>query len=327
MKAEIDDIKLYKGDCMKILPEIADGSVDLVVCDPPYGTIKGLKLDSWNEEDTQWDNTLPTEELFNELLRVVRHNGKVVLFCQEPYTSELVRHGNSYMQFGSKGIWMKDTFANYLSVNKAMVNPYEEFCVFTVKNMVPSDAISEFSELDELIRNQGIDKIAGIMYKEGRYKDYVSAKRNLTKKISKTEIGYGNFFDREMYEFLETQIKMPYTCDEYLAKVEKVKSRTQSVFNLWKGEKYKSSILSYPSDKEKYHPTQKPVALLADLIRTYSNRGDTVMDFTMGSGSTGVACVNTERKFIGIELNEYFNIAEKRIRDAKRNKIASLFEI
>ena len=98
--------------------------------------------------------------------------------------------------------------------------------------------------------------------------------------------------------------------DEYTAKY-------ASVFNLWQGGKSKSNVLEYKKDNDGYHPTQKPVALLEDLIQTYSNEGNTVLDFTMGSGSTGVACVNTNRRFIGIELDEgYFNIAKKRIEEA-----------
>ena len=91
-----------------------------------------------------------------------------------------------------------------------------------------------------------------------------------------------------------------------------------AVFNLWQGDKSKSNVLEYKKDNDGYHPTQKPVALLEDLIQTYSNEGETVLDFTMGSGSTGVACVNTNRNFIGIELDDgYFNIAKKRIEEAQ----------
>ena len=91
-----------------------------------------------------------------------------------------------------------------------------------------------------------------------------------------------------------------------------------SVFNLWEGNKYKSNILKYKKDYNGYHPTQKPVMLLEDLVKTFSNEGNLVVDLTMGGGSTGVACVNTNRDFIGIELNEgYFTIAEKRIKEAQ----------
>lgn len=123
-----------------------------------------------------------------------------------------------------------------------------------------------------------------------------------------------NFFDEKMYSFLQTQIKMPYTFEEYSKLRDGYKEKTKSVFNLWQGGKSKSNILSYKRDADKLHPTQKPILLLEDLIKTYSNEGDTVLDFTMGSGSTGVACINTNRNFIGIELDEnYFSIAKDRI--------------
>ena len=102
--------------------------------------------------------------------------------------------------------------------------------------------------------------------------------------------------------------------EEYTAKY-------ASVFNLWQGGKSKSNVLEYKKDNDGYHPTQKPVALLEDLIKTYSNDGDTVLDFTMGSGSTGVACVNTNRHFIGIELDQgYFDIAKERIEKSIRER-------
>lgn len=96
--------------------------------------------------------------------------------------------------------------------------------------------------------------------------------------------------------------------------IEKMNSASPRRFNLWDGKKYKSNVLQYKKDYSGHHPTQKPVALMEDLIKTYTNEGETVLDFSMGSGSTGVAAVNTGRKFIGIELDEgYFEIAKKRI--------------
>ena len=115
---------------------------------------------------------------------------------------------------------------------------------------------------------------------------------------------------KEKYEKLQTTGFWQRPYDE-------LKEKTMPVFNLWQGGKSKSNVLEYKKDNDGYHPTQKPVALLEDLIQTYSNEGNTVLDFTMGSGSTGVACVNTNRNFIGIELDEgYFNIAKKRIEEA-----------
>lgn len=102
--------------------------------------------------------------------------------------------------------------------------------------------------------------------------------------------------------------------EELVEMQEKANIKTKSIFNLWDGKGHKPNLLKYAKDKDKYHPTQKPVKLLEDLIKTFSNEGDTVCDLTMGSGSTGVAAINTGRKFIGIEKNDqYFDIAKKRI--------------
>ena len=111
---------------------------------------------------------------------------------------------------------------------------------------------------------------------------------------------------------------MPYTFDEYFDIVAEYKEKTKSVFNLWQGGKSKSNVLEYKRDNEGYHPTQKPVALIEDLIRTYSNPGDVVLDFCMGSGTTAVACLRSGRNFIGFELSpEYHAAAQQRIESAK----------
>jgi DNA modification methylase len=202
----------------------------------------------------------------------------------------------------------------------AMTSRFEDFCVFVCKNNVGKIKNIQ-KEITDLVYKIGFMNFAKIMYGEGRYKDVASACKNLNKKINKPnyKIQYdANFFDEPMYRYLQTQIEMPYTFDEYFSIVAEYKDRTKSVFNLWQGGKSKSNVLEYARDNDGYHPTQKPIALLEDLIQTYSNEGNTVLDFTMGSGSTGVACINTNRNFIGIELDKgYFDIAEKRINEAQ----------
>ena len=121
-----------------------------------------------------------------------------------------------------------------------------------------------------------------------------------------------NYFKLQTTGFFSEEYKKIKAIDD------EVKKKFLSTFNLWQGNKYKSNILEYKKDYDGFHPTQKPVLLLEDLIKTFSNKNDLVVDLTMGSGSTGVSCVNTNRNFIGIELDEnYFNIAEKRIKEAK----------
>ena len=321
----MNNIELWQGDCLELMKNIPDGSVDLVLTDPPYGTMKGAPIDSWKRRNdcAEWDTILDTEKMFSEISRVLRRNGKAVLFCQEPYTSELITNVPPSMLFCYRGIWLKNCCGNSMMAKTAMTSRFEDFCVFICKNNVGKIKNIQ-KEITDLVYKIGFMNFAKIMYGEGRYKDVSSACKNLNKKINKPnyKIQYdANFFDEPMYRYLETQIKMPYTFDEYFAIVNEYKQKTKSTFNLWQGGKSKSNVLEYKKDNGGYHPTQKPVALLEDLIQTYSNEGNTVLDFTMGSGSTGVACMNTGRKFIGIELDQgYFDIAKERIEKSIRER-------
>lgn len=321
-------VDLRLGDCLELMKNIPDGSVDLVLTDPPYGTMKGAPISSWKARNdcAEWDTTLDSEKMFSEISRVLRRNGKAVLFCQEPYTSHLITNVPPSMLFCYRGIWLKNCSGNSMMAKTAMTSRFEDFCVFICKNNVGKIKNIQ-KEITDLVYKIGFMNFAKIMYGEGRYKDVSSACKNLNKKINKPnyKIQYdANFFDEPMYRYLETQIEMPYTFGEYFSIVGEYKEKTKSVFNIWQGGKSKSNVLEYKKDNDGYHPTQKPVALLEDLIQTYSNEGNTVLDFTMGSGSTGVACVNTNRNFIGIELDEgYFNIAKKRTEEAQEKiKIA-----
>ena len=314
-------IELWQGDCLKLMKNIPNGSVDLVLTDPPYGTMKGAPISSWKARNdcAEWDTTLDTEKMFAEISRVLRRNGKAVLFCQEPYTSHLITNVPPSMLFCYRGIWLKNCSGNSMMAKNAMTSRFEDFCVFVNKD---SDGLMNkcVEKISDVVFSVGFHKFAEIMFGEGRYKDIASARKNLYKKVYIEGCNEydKNFFDEPMYRYLETQVEMPYTFDEYFAIVAEYKEKTKSVFNLWQGGKSKSNVLEYKKDSDGYHPTQKPVALLEDLIQTYSNEENTVLDFTMGSGSTGVACVNTNRNFIGIELDEgYFNIAKKRIKEAQ----------
>ena len=172
----------------------------------------------------------------------------------------------------------------------------------------------------KVIDKYGFYEIADLMFQEGRYKDIASARKNLSKKRVNdfSEKDYDNFLDEKMLLFLASKIELGFSPDWYLSKAKEYKKKYAMTFNFWQGGKSKSNVLEYSKDNDGYHPTQKPVALLEDLIQTYSNEENTVLDFTMGSGSTGVACVNTGRRFIGIELDPgYFAIAKKRITEAQ----------
>lgn len=300
-------INLMQGDCLERMKEIPDGSVDLVLTDPPYGTVKGAQLDGWSAEKTQWDDCLDTKDLFPECNRVLRTNGALVLFAQEPYSSYLVTNAHGNIPFSYRMIWKKDHFANALLANKAPVSHYEDVCVF-------------FKKYDTLCQHPLREYCRGLF-------DFIGK----TKKQIFLDMGHQGACHFMRYETMQFQLCTEKTyaemCSIYGIDSEKwfkpyndmvdIDRRFRRRFNLPEGQKYKSNVLEYRKDYGGLHPTQKPVLLMEDLIKTYTNEGETVLDFTMGSGTTGVACVNTGRKFIGIELDKnYFEIAKRRINDA-----------
>ena len=301
--------ELWQGDCLELMKNIPDGSVDLVLTDPPYGTMntdggRRMKINGW-------DIIIPTQEMFAELSRVLRPNGKAILFSQEPYTANLITSAIPSLPFSQRLIWLKNTFANCLGANKNCVNFFEDICIFSKlrHDYCGENPLREyFAKVYEFIGKTKKE----IMQIVGQRADHCfrlnSSQYSLCTEQTYQEL-IATFGIDKMQGFVE-YAGLRKTQDEYAQKY-------SSVFNLWQGGKSKSNVLEYKKDNDGYHPTQKPVALLEDLIQTYSNEGDTVIDFTMGSGSTGVACVNTNRRFIGIELDEgYFNIAKKRIEEA-----------
>jgi len=216
-------------------------------------------------------------------------------------------------------VWLKNQFGNCLMAKSAPVSLFEDVLVF--QNKCPNkENCAATVAFQNCIDKYGFYYVADLMFQEGRYKNVASARKNLSKKRINdfSEKDYDNFLDEKMLRFLADIIDLGFSVDWYIQQVKEYKQKHKTVFNLWQGGKSKSNVLEYAKDKGGYHPTQKPVALLEDLIQTYSNPGDTVLDFTMGSGSTGVACVNTGRNFIGIELDKgYFDIAQKRIQAAQ----------
>ena len=127
------NVELKQGDCLELMKDIPDGSVDLVLTDPPYGTVKGMPIDGWKrkEDCAEWDSTIDTEAMFTEISRVLRQNGKAVLFSQEPYTSRLITSAIPSLPFAYRAIWYKNVHANALIAKTAMVNRFEDICIFT----------------------------------------------------------------------------------------------------------------------------------------------------------------------------------------------------
>ena len=304
--------KLYKGDCLIESDKIESGSVDLILTDLPYGTMKGINEEfvgygRKNHDGHLWDNVIDTDKIMQIANRILRKNGKMVMFAQDPFSTELKTKAIPNIPYNYSMIWEKNDFANALIAKKAPVNYYEDVLVFSKNN--------EFEGLHPLrpYFKQVFEFIGGskkyIMEIVGQRADHVfrinSSQFDLCTLETYNDI-VKHFNINKMQGFKEF---------DYLQGIDnQFKNTFASTFNLWEGNKYKSNILKYKKDYTGHHPTQKPVLLLEDLIKTFSNENDLVVDLTMGSGSTGVACKNTNRNFIGIEMDEnYFNIAEKRI--------------
>ena len=305
-------VDLRLGDCLELMKNIPDGSVDLVLTDPPYGTMAGEKrsgrLREHNRVDDcrKWDFALNEKVILQALCRIVRQNGKIALFSQEPYTSKLILAGVPRIQFIQRLAWKKNVAGNFLCSSQNCMQYIEDICLFRkdCNDYNGKHPLRDYF-LSEKQKSRLSNKDFEIILGNGMASHYFTTKIQFA---CPTE---------ENYKKLQTTGFFTLPFEEIKRIDEEYKNMFPSVFNRL-GANSKSNVFEYAKDNDGYHPTQKPVALLEDLIQTYSNDGDTVLDFTMGSGSTGVACVNTNRNFIGIELDEgYFNIARKRIEEAQ----------
>jgi site-specific DNA-methyltransferase (adenine-specific) len=297
--------------------EIPSGSVDMILTDPPYGTMKGAEGSNiYGDKDNPkhaWDTKIEHKQMLEECNRVLRKNGALVLFSQDPYTGELMTRTHGNLPFSYRYTWEKDSFAFALGCKKAPVNYTEDVCVFFKRACYEAKHPLK-PLLLEVFNAHGKDACMSAMRSSGRFSTDESVRFHTSIKFGS---GKGMVFElmtRELYDHVAKTIRIPFSYD-YLKRADcGYKRAFARVFNLPEGKKYKSNILKYSKDKGGVHPTQKPIALLEDLIKTYTNEGQTVLDFTMGSGSTGVAAKNLGRSFIGIELDtEYYEIASARI--------------
>jgi len=240
-------IQLIKGECIEQMKQIPSGSIDAIITDPPYGTTR-----------CKWDSVIPFEAMWEQLNRIIKPNGAIVLFGSQPFTSSLVMSNPKMFKYD--WIWDKKRCTGFLNAKKQPLRNNETISVFYKKQ--PTYNPQPYKK--NTIGNMGKSK-------EHQTDNY--GKYNKVDNDNSNEFGYPRT--------ILTQIPV---------------------------------INNLSKDKSGLHPTQKPVALMEYLIKTYTNEGETILDFTMGSGSTGVAAVNTNRNFIGIEMDEkYFEIAQKRI--------------
>lgn len=297
---------LFFGDCLIESDKIKSGTVDLILTDLPYGTVKGIQYPNKNRIDydttAKWDTTIDTKRIYEIANRILRKNGKMILFAQQPFTTELINKQMPNLPLNYVCIWLKDNFANPLFVNKACVGYYEDILVFSkTHDLERSHPLIDYfmSELSKTGMNQSdINKLLG--NKMGGH--YFT---NGVQFCVPTESNYNKLQETGYFQKPYNEIKE--IDNEF-------KNKFASTFNLWEGNKYKSNVFEYKKEYNGEHPTQKPILLLGDLIKTFSNENDLVVDLTMGSGSTGVACRNTNRRFIGIEKDEkYFELAVRRV--------------
>lgn len=307
--------KLYKGDCLIESHKIESGSVDLILTDLPYGTVKGLGGDIKKYKrlsNSDWDNVIDTDKIMQIANRILRKNGKMVLTANQPFTTELISKAIPNLPHCYNMYWDKLHFANCLGSNKAPVSYIEDVLVFS-KNYDFEGLHPLRDYFKNLFNFIGLNK-KNIIEKIGQRADHCF-------RVNSSQFGLCT--EKTYLELIEV-FNINFVKEfKTFKELKDIEFKYQSRFNLWEGKKYKSNILKYKKDYDGHHPTQKPVLLLEDLIKTFSNENDLVVDLTMGSGSTGVACKNTNRNFIGIEMNEeYFKIAKQRINKKKQqNKL------
>lgn len=245
------DIKLYHGDCLEVMKQIPACSVDMVLCDLPYGTTAN-----------KWDSVIPFDLLWKTYDRICKINAAIVLTASQPFTSMLIM--SNLNMFRHEWIWRKNRGSNFANTIREPFKEHEEVLVFSNGKWT---------------YNKQMEKRHGSGDSRAKYKY-----SNKTKSDN-----YNGFGEVSEIEF--SKMRVPSSVQDFNTEVG-------------------------------LHPTQKPVPLLSYLIRTYSNEGDSVLDNCMGSGSTGVACIETGRNFIGIEKDEtYFTIAKERIDKRKSQGI------
>ena len=259
-------IQLLKGDCLELMKGIADKSIDAIITDPPYQTTA-----------CKWDMIIPFDLMWEQLNRIIKPNGAIVLFGSEPFSSAL--RMSNIKNYKYDWIWKKSKPNGFQHSKNKPMKAIENVMVFSNAPMGHKSLLKEkrMEYNPQGLKEAGMKKVKDCSHR-GNTMGGDGNKSSRPNQVGREYMAYTNFPS----DFLE----------------------------------YGNII-----GKKAIHPTQKPVALMEYLIKTYTNENETVLDFTMGSGTTGVACVNTNRDFIGIELDEnYFKIAENRIKEIQ-NKL------
>lgn len=251
----LDNSYIKQGDCLELMNDIPDGSVDMILCDLPYG----------QKSRNKWDIIIPFDSLWKQYSRIIKDNGAILLFGNGMFTADLMKSNPKMWRYNL--IWQKTQPTGFLNAKRMPLRNHEDICVFS--NSEHEDLCLFYKKLPT--------------YNPQKTTGHV-------RKVSKAE--------------------HKINCKETTDYGEHGLSTYDST------ERYPKSVLTFPKDSQKsaLHPTQKPVALCEYLIKTYTNPGDVVLDNCMGSGTTCIAAMNTDRNYIGFELNdEYFKVAEKEL--------------
>lgn len=310
-----ENFKIYNGDCLKEHENIETSSVDLILTDLPYGIMKGIEAQKtgYKKGRCDWDEAIDSNDIFAIASRILQRNSKMLLFSQQPFTTKLLTKQHDGIKHIYQMYWEKEHFGNPLAAKLAPLSYIEEICVFKkLHDRYDGNPLRMYAKQCKNYINKPTKEINIILGNSATQHFLCYAGRQFALCTVKTYEALINTFKLDKMRGFKSY-------KELLEMQEKANIKTKSIFNLWDGKGHKPNLLKYAKDKYKYHPTQKPVKLLEDLIKTFSNVGDTVCDLTMGSGSTGVAAMNTGRNFIGIEKDDhYFEVAKKRIEDAAK---------
>ena len=241
------EYNLLNGDCLELMEAIPDDSIDMVLCDMPYGTT-----------ECKWDKTLDLTEVWKHINRITKNNAAICLFSAQPFTSILIN--SNLKNYRTEWVWEKPAATGFLNAKIQPLRAHENIIVFYRKKPTYNPQIT-----------------------------HGHPRKTASRKNVNSEC-YGDAIKMQHYDSTS---------------------------------RYPRDVIIFPSDKQliSLHPTQKPVSLCEYFIKTYSNENDVILDFTMGSGTTGIACLNTNRKFIGIEKDDkYFELAKSRI-EQYRNQL------
>jgi len=263
---------LYQGDCLEIMASFLSTSIDLILCDLPYGTTDKTGTSVKGNRIFKWDNVIPLDDLWPHYTRLLKPTGAVVLTADQPFTSQLVMSKLEWFKYDL--IWIKDKTTGFLHANARPMKRSEDILVFS-----PLGA-------------SGCSKKQGkcMTYNPQGLIEKVVKKRNNAKRLGKV-LHHPDHMGANNKLLHDSEYEQKFT-------------------------NYPTEILEFPTDKKTDHPTQKPLALMEYLVNTYSNPKEIVLDNCMGSGTTGLACKNTGRQFIGIEKDpDYFKLAQKRINE------------